>query len=76
MKNEIEERLTKALVLEKHFNPDRIRSVLKSDIFTMLKNYGDIDNKEFSFDIVILDDANYEIEFKAKLNNIKTFKCF
>lgn len=76
MINEVEERLSKALVLEKHFNPEKIRSVIKSDIFNILKNYGEIDPKDIDFDIIILDDGSYEIVFKAKLCRIKVIKSF
>lgn len=76
MINEMEERLKRALVLEKHFNPEKIREVIKSDIFNVLKNYGEIQGKDLHFDIVILDDGSYEIEFKARLNHIKVIKSF
>jgi len=74
--NEAEERLNKALILEKHFNPEKIRNVIKSDIFSILKNYGEINAKDLDFDIEILDDCNYQISFKAKLSSIKVFKTF
>lgn len=74
--NEAENRLNKALLLEKHFNPEKIRSVIKSDILNVLKNYGEIDPKNLDFDIEILDDLNYEISFRAKLASIKVFKTF
>lgn len=74
--NEIEERLNKALILEKHFNPEKIRNVIKSDIFSLLKNYGEIEPKDLDFDITILDDCRYQISFKANLNSIKVFKTF
>lgn len=73
---ELEKRLEKALVLEKHFNPEKIRSVIKSDIVSLLKNYGDIDYTHLNFDIVILDDGSYQVEFKVKLNSLKVFKSF
>jgi len=76
MISEIEERLNRALVLEKHFNPEKIRNVIKSDIFSVLKNYGEIETKDLHFDIVILDDGSYEVEFKARLNRIKVIKSF
>lgn len=76
MINNAEKRLEKALVLEKHFNPERIRNVIKSDIFSVLKNYGDIQHKDLDFDIVILDDGSYEVMFKARLNHIKVFNSF
>lgn len=76
MKNEIEERLNRALVLEKHFNPEKIRNVIKSDIFSVLKNYGEIDTRDLDFDIIILDDGSYEVQFKARLNRIKVIKSF
>ncbi len=72
----IEDRLSKALVLEKHFNPEKIRSVIKSDIISLLKNYGEIDLNKLYFDIVILDDGCYEVDFKVKLNSLKVFKSF
>lgn len=74
--NELEERLNRALVLEKHFNPEKIRSVIKSDIFNVLKNYGELNPKDLHFDIIILDDGSYEVEFKARLNRIKVIKSF
>lgn len=74
--NEAEERLSKALILEKHFNPEKIRNVIKSDIFSVLKNYGEIEAEGLDFDIEILDDLNYQISFKAKLKSIKVFKTF
>ncbi|MBE5746406.1 MAG: hypothetical protein E7359_03880 [Clostridiales bacterium] len=76
MITEAEKRLNQALILEKHFNPKKIRSVIKSDIFSLLKNYGDIESEGLHFDIVILDDGSYEVEFKAKLNHLKMFKSF
>ncbi len=76
MMNEAEERLSKALILEKHFNPEKIRNVIKSDIFSVLKNYGEIEAEGLDFDIEILDDLNYQISFKAKLKSIKVFKTF
>lgn len=72
--NKAEERLNKALILDKHFNPEKIRNVIKSDIFAVLKNYGEIEAKDLFFDITILDDASYCIKFNAKLSSIKTFK--
>lgn len=72
--NDLEARLNKALIMEKHFNPEKIRNVIKSDIFAVLKNYGEIEAKNLDFDIEILDDLNYQISFKAKLSSIKTFK--
>lgn len=74
--NSVEERLNRALVLEKHFNPEKIRNVIKSDIFSVLKNYGEIEAKDLDFDIIILDDGSYEVEFKARLNRIKVIKSF
>ena len=72
--NNLEERLNKALILDKHFNPEKIRNVIKSDIFQVLKNYGDIEADGLDFDITILDDASFCVSFKAKLSSIKTFK--
>ena len=74
--NNLEERVSKAIVLEKHFNPEKIRSVIKSDIINVLKNYGEIDFNKLNFDIIILDDGSYEVEFKVKLNSLKVFRSF
>ncbi len=74
--NELEDRLTKALILDKHFNPEKIRNVIKSDIINLLKNYGEIDYSKLDFDIIILDDGSYEVDFKVKLNSLKVFKSF
>jgi len=72
----LEERVSKALILEKHFNPEKIRNVIKSDIITVLKNYGEIDFNKLDFDIIILEDGSYQIEFKVKLNSLKVFRSF
>ena len=74
--NELEDRLTKALILDKHFNPEKIRNVIKSDIINLLKNYGESDYSKLDFDIIILDDGSYEVDFKVKLNSLKVFKSF
>lgn len=74
--NELEDRLTKALILDKHFNPEKIRNVIKSDVINLLKNYGEIDYSKLNFDIIILDDGSYEVDFKVKLNSLKVFKSF
>lgn len=74
--NDVEKRLNKALILDKHFNPEKIREVIKSDIFALLKNYGTITSNNLDFDINILEDGAYEINFKAKLNHLKLFKNF
>ena len=74
--NNLEERVSKAIVLEKHFNPEKIRSVIKSDICNILKNYGELDYSKLNFDIVILEDGNYQIEFKVTLNSLKVFRSF
>lgn len=74
--NELEDRLTKALILDKHFNPEKIRNVIKSDIINLLKNYGEIDYSKLDFDIIILDNGSYEVDFKVKLNSLKVFKSF
>lgn len=74
--NSVEQRLNRALILEKHFNPERIRSVIKSDIMNVLKNYGEIEAKDLDFDIIIDDDGSYEVQFKARLNRIKVIKSF
>lgn len=74
--NELEKRLNKALILDKHFNPEKIRAVIKSDLFSLLKNYGEIDEKNLDFDIIILEDGSYQINFKATLNHLKVFRSF
>ena len=74
--NNLEQRVSKALVLEKHFNPEKIRSVIKSDIVNILKNYGELDYSSLNFDVIILDDGSYEVDFKVKLNSLKIFRSF
>lgn len=71
-----EERLEQALVLEKFFNPEKIRPVIKNDIINILKNYSDFNENNLYFDIVITADGFYELQVKAKLNRIKVFNSF
>jgi len=70
-----ENRVKEALILDKHFNPEKIRMVIKSDILNILKNYGDIKD-DIYFDIKILEDGNYEVNLKAVLEHLKLFKSF
>lgn len=74
--NDVEKRLNKALVLDKHFNPEKIREIIKSDIFCVLRNYGTITSDDLDFDIEILDDGAYQVKFKAKIDHLKLFKNF
>lgn len=65
------ERLKKVLISDKHFNPERIKEVIKSDIFYILKNYTDIDIEDVNFEINVNNMGGYEILLEANCSRLK-----
>lgn len=66
-------RLKKVLISDKHFNPENIKRVLKSDIFNVLTNYTDVLPENLNLEIEILENGDYEIICRAVCKRLKIF---
>lgn len=66
-------RLKRVLIADKHFNPESIKRVIKSDEYNMLKNYADILPEDIFLDIDITNSGEYEITVKAHCKRLKIF---
>ncbi len=64
-------RLKKVLISDKHFNPERIKEVIKSDILYILKNYTDVEADNLKFEINVAPDGGYEILVNASCKRLK-----
>ena len=67
------ERLKHVLIADKHFNPSQIKQVIKSDIFSILKNYAKISSDEIYVDITINEDGSYHLRVDAVAKDLKIF---
>lgn len=67
------DRLKRVLIADKHFNPERIKQVIKSDITAVLKNYAVIDSENIFFDIEINSNGSYHFKIDAVADNLKIF---
>jgi len=65
------ERLKKVLISDKHFNPERIKEVIKSDILYILKNYTDVEADDLNFDINVNNTGGYKIMLEASCSRLK-----
>jgi septum formation topological specificity factor MinE len=65
------ERLKKVLISDKHFNPERIQEVMKSDILTVLQNYTDVDSEQITFLIEVNPQGGYDIKVNASCSRLK-----
>ena len=70
---EDEERLKHVLIADKHFNPERIKQVIKSDIYHVLLNYAHIKGDDIYVDIEITQSGSYHIKVDAISPNLKIF---
>lgn len=70
---EDEERLKHVLIADKHFNPDRIKQVIKSDIYHVLENYAHINGDNIYVDIEITPSGAYHFKIDAISQNLKIF---
>lgn len=67
------DRLKRVLIADKHFNPERIKQVIKSDIASILKNYAVLDAENLFIDIEINSNGSYHFKIDAIADNIKIF---
>lgn len=65
------DRLKKVLISDKHFNPEHIKEVIKSDILYLLKNYTDIEADNLQFDINVSNDGGYDINIVGSCKRLK-----
>ncbi len=65
------DRLKKVLISDKHFNPERVKNVIKSDIYSLLINYADISSETLDLKIEINENGGYNISVNAKANRLK-----
>ncbi len=68
-----EERLKHVLIADKHFNPERIKQVIKSDIFHVMKNYARIDSDNVFIDLEISSSGQYHFKIDIVSDNLKIF---
>lgn len=68
-----EERLKHVLIQDKHFNPDRIKQVIKSDVYHLLRNYTNINSDNIYIDIEINQNGTYHFKIDAVAENLKIF---
>ena len=68
-----ESRLKHVLIADKHFNPERIKQVIKSDIYHILGNYACVSGDDIYIDIEINSSGLYHIKIDAIAQNLKIF---
>lgn len=68
-----EERLKHVLIADKHFNPERIKQVIKSDIYYVLLNYAHLKGDDIFVDIEITPSGAYHFKIDAISQNLKIF---
>jgi len=66
-----EVRLKNALNASKHFNSERFSSILKAEIYDILKNYTELKQEDFKIEIIINDDGEYILKMTAKIRKLK-----
>ena len=67
------ERLKNILISDKHFNPDFIVKVLRSDTKEMLANYMDIIPQNIEVSIFVDEKGIYNLKITAKSDRLKIF---
>ena len=67
------ERLKHVLIADKHFNPERIKQVIKSDFYDLLKNYAKVSSDDIYIDIEINQDGSYHLRIDAIAKDLKIF---
>ncbi|MBQ0017451.1 MAG: cell division topological specificity factor MinE [Clostridiales bacterium] len=70
---EDENRLRQVLIADKHFNPERIKEVIKSDMYNVLKNYAEISPDDVFIDIELNSSGMYHFKFDAIMKRLKIF---
>ena len=64
-------RLKNSLISDKHFKPEKLEKILKSEIFEVLKNYAEIKPSEINFCITVDEGGEYIINLNATTRRLK-----
>ena len=67
-----EQRLQKILIRDKENNPQRVSSVLRSEILYVLKNYLELIDNDIDIVITITKNGRYRINIQSDFRNIKS----
>lgn len=67
------ERLKNVLISDKHFNPEKIKEVVKSDMVSVLSSYADVNTDSLVFDIIVDDEGTYFIKLECFAKRLKIF---
>lgn len=65
-------RLKNAIVSDKHFKPEKLCNIIKSDIFMTLTEYAEIRADDFNISITVNDFGEYVINICAIARKLKT----
>ena len=68
-----EERLKNVLISDKQFSPEKVKKVLKSDIYSLLSNYCNLLPENLSVGVDILEDGSYKFCIVATSDRLKIF---
>ena len=67
------DRLKHILIADKHFDPQRIKQVIKSDVFNILRDYLELDPENVFIDIELNSNGEYHLKIDAIANRMKIF---
>ena len=71
----VQERLRSVLVSDKEENPNKILSVLKSDVLNVLKQYMEISGEDLSVDVTINQFGQFVFSANATSRRLKNLSC-
>ena len=67
------ERLQNVLISDKQFSPQKLESVLKSDVYNLLSNYCTLSPEDLDVKVEVQKDGTYNFFITAKSNRLKIF---
>lgn len=67
------DRLKHILIADKHFDPQRLKQVIKSDIFAVLRDYMELESDKLFIDIELNSNGEYHLKVDAIANRLKIF---
>ena len=65
------ERVKSAIACDKHFKPDKLAEILKSDIYMTINEYADVKADDFKLIIEVNEYGEYVINFCAIARRLK-----
>ena len=72
-KEDQEDRLKNVLISDKQFSPEKIKKVLKSDVFYLLTNYCDLEPENLTCEVFVQEDGSYKFNIQAISDRLKIF---